>query len=64
MVLLRLVVGLIAPDTDQINLGATPLNGETCRLLRRRMGYVIQGGGLFPHLTAAPNVTLMAGELR
>ena len=28
------------------------------------MGYVIQDGGLFPHLTAAGNVTLMAGELR
>ena len=39
-------------------------NAETCRLLRRRMGYVIQDGGLFPHLTAAGNVTLMAAELR
>jgi len=31
--------------------------------LRRRMGYVIQDGGLFPHLTAAGNITLMARYL-
>lgn len=61
---LRLVVGLIAPDTGQITLGGTPLTPETCRILRLRMGYVIQDGGLFPHLTAAGNVTLMARELR
>jgi osmoprotectant transport system ATP-binding protein len=30
---------------------------------RRRMGYVIQEGGLFPHLTAGQNVTLMARHL-
>ena len=28
------------------------------------MGYVIQEGGLFPHLTAAQNVTLMARHLQ
>jgi len=32
--------------------------------LRRRMGYVIQDGGLFPHLSARSNVTLMARYLR
>jgi osmoprotectant transport system ATP-binding protein len=31
--------------------------------MRRRMGYVIQQGGLFPHLTARQNVGLMAGYL-
>ncbi|MCZ6491252.1 MAG: ATP-binding cassette domain-containing protein, partial [Acidobacteria bacterium] len=38
----------------------TPANAL---LLRRRMGYVIQDGGLFPHLTARGNVSLMAGYL-
>ena len=28
------------------------------------MGYVIQEGGLFPHLTAGNNVTLMARHLK
>ncbi len=36
----------------------------TSRELRLRMGYVIQDGGLFPHLTVAQNVTLMARQLR
>lgn len=31
--------------------------------MRLKLGYVIQDGGLFPHLTAAENVTLMAREL-
>jgi osmoprotectant transport system ATP-binding protein len=62
--LLRLVVGLIVPDTGTITLGGTPLSVGTRQSLRLRMGYVIQDGGLFPHLTAAGNVTLMARELR
>ena len=31
--------------------------------LRQKMGYVIQVGGLFPHLTARKNVALMANYL-
>ena len=38
----------------------TPANAEG---LRRKMGYVIQDGGLFPHLTAEANVTLMARHI-
>jgi osmoprotectant transport system ATP-binding protein len=34
------------------------------RPVRQKLGYVIQDGGLFPHLTARGNVTLMARELR
>ncbi|MGV2528211.1 UNVERIFIED_CONTAM: ATP-binding cassette domain-containing protein, partial [Bacillus thuringiensis] len=34
------------------------------RALRQRLGYVIQDGGLFPHLTARGNAVLMARELR
>jgi osmoprotectant transport system ATP-binding protein len=53
--------------------GLTPYRGELrfeggrvtdWRALRRRLGYVIQDGGLFPHLSARGNVTLMARELR
>jgi osmoprotectant transport system ATP-binding protein len=60
--LLRLVVGLIAPQSGRIVIGGTPMNQDTCRALRLRIGYVIQDGGLFPHLTAAANVTLMARQ--
>ena len=53
--------------------GLTPYSGDVrfsgksvrdWRALRQRLGYVIQDGGLFPHLTARGNVTLMARELR
>src|SRR5438270_8645103 len=32
--------------------------------LRRRIGYLIQDGGLFPHLTARKNILLMASHLK
>ncbi|GJM44503.1 MAG: ABC transporter ATP-binding protein [Gemmatimonadota bacterium] len=58
--LLRLMVGLITPDTGTLHFGKDPITPATIQALRRRMGYVIQEGGLFPHLTAAANITLMA----
>jgi len=61
--LLRLVVGLIRPDSGRITIDGTPMTPGTCRDLRLRMGYVIQDGGLFPHLSAAQNVTVMAEHL-
>jgi osmoprotectant transport system ATP-binding protein len=61
---LRLVVGLLAPDRGVVLVGGTPMNEETKRALRLQMGYVIQEGGLFPHLTAFENVALMGRELR
>jgi osmoprotectant transport system ATP-binding protein len=62
--LLRLVVGLINPDKGQITIEGTPMNPGTARSLRLQMGYVIQDGGLFPHMTVAQNVTLMARQLK
>ena len=61
--LLRLVVGLIGPDRGRIAIGGTPMEPATRRPLRLRMGYVIQEGGLFPHLTAGENVALVARDL-
>jgi osmoprotectant transport system ATP-binding protein len=62
--LLRLVAGLARPDSGQILFEGTPLTPSSLAALRRRMGYVIQEGGLFPHLTVERNVTLMARQLR
>ncbi|HYM79907.1 MAG TPA: ATP-binding cassette domain-containing protein [Candidatus Limnocylindria bacterium] len=61
--LLRLVVGLLVPDRGRVLIGSTPMVAATRRALRLRMGYVIQEGGLFPHLTAAANVALVARDL-
>jgi osmoprotectant transport system ATP-binding protein len=62
--LLRLIVGLIEPDTGTIEFEGTALTPETVLQARQRMGYVIQEGGLFPHLTIHDNVTVMARYLR
>ncbi|TMQ50042.1 MAG: ATP-binding cassette domain-containing protein [Candidatus Eisenbacteria bacterium] len=61
--LLRLVVGLLTPERGSIRIAGTPMRPETRLELQRRMGYVIQEGGLFPHLTAAENVALVARDL-
>ena len=61
--LLRLLAGLEVPDAGRVLADGEAL--EATRMLehRRRLGYVIQEGGLFPHLTARANVTLMARYL-
>jgi osmoprotectant transport system ATP-binding protein len=60
---LRLLVGLVSPDAGEIEVDGRPLGALEIGAWRRRIGYVIQEGGLFPHLTAGGNVTLMARYL-
>jgi len=62
--LLRLIMGLLEPSAGTVRFDGTPVSAQTAQELRRRMGYVIQDGGLFPHLTAAENVLLMAKHLK
>jgi len=61
---LRLLVALVTPEGGEISVDGRPLSSHDIEALRQRIGYVIQDGGLFPHLTAAENVTLMARYLR
>jgi osmoprotectant transport system ATP-binding protein len=61
--LLRLMLGLLQPDTGSVFFEGTELTPDNAQQLRRRMGYVVQDGGLFPHLTARQNATLMARYL-
>src|SRR5262249_26305348 len=61
--LLRLMIGLILPDTGHVRFDGTELTPANVLEQRRRMGYVLQDGGLFPHLTARANVALMAHYL-
>jgi osmoprotectant transport system ATP-binding protein len=60
---LRLLLGLERPDAGEVLVGGAPAAGRDWAA-RRRLGYVVQGGGLFPHLTAERNVTLVARHLR
>lgn len=62
--LLRLITGLIQPDSGTITLEGTILTQTNILQTRQRMGYVIQEGGLFPHLSVRDNVTVMARYLR
>ena len=62
--ILRLISGLIKPTTGWIEINGKQLAQDTLVEIRRRMGYVIQGGDLFPHLTARRNILLAAQELR
>nr|WP_255653523.1 ATP-binding cassette domain-containing protein [Myxococcus sp. XM-1-1-1] len=64
--LVRLLNGLLRPDTGQVLYAGQPLPTEEKALLalRHRVGYALQGGGLFPHLTGEENVVLMARHLR
>ena len=71
--LLRLIIGLIQPDIGEIIFDGAKitadkparrsLDGGGIDTVRRRVGYVIQEGGLFPHLTARGNILLMARHL-
>ncbi|ARN82238.1 ATP-binding cassette domain-containing protein [Methylocystis bryophila] len=61
--LLALIVGLEAPDQGEVRIGDDRMAPASALNLRRRMGYVIQDGGLFPHLTARRNIELMSREL-
>jgi osmoprotectant transport system ATP-binding protein len=54
--LLRLLLGLVPPDAGTVEFDGAPVDERS----RLRMGYVIQDGGLFPHMTAAANATVMA----
>jgi osmoprotectant transport system ATP-binding protein len=61
--LLRLIIGLIEPDAGSVLFENAPVEPESMLQFRRRVGYVIQEGGLFPHLDARSNVLLMPRHL-
>jgi len=61
--LLRLMNGLLTPDSGRVLFDGEALSTDNLGPVRQRIGYVIQDGGLFPHLSAADNVMLMATHL-
>ena len=60
---LRLLIGLEWPGSGQVLCDGEPLRRDTLLAVRRRVGYVIQEGGLFPHLTVLGNLALLSRHL-
>ncbi|MGH7298361.1 MAG: ATP-binding cassette domain-containing protein, partial [Polyangiaceae bacterium] len=61
--LLRVILGLVKPDAGRVRVRGEVVDERTRLSVRRRIGYVVQDGGLFPHLTAKDNVALLARHL-
>lgn len=57
---LRMINRLITPSSGSISLDGEPTERMDVALLRRRIGYVIQHAGLFPHRTVVQNIASTA----
>lgn len=55
---LKLLNRLVEPDAGEVRLGGQEAHELSAHAWRRRMGYVIQSAGLFPHLRLAENVAV------
>jgi|SRR5215217_553969 len=56
--LLKTINRLVAPDTGTVQVSGEDVTALPAPLLRRRIGYVFQEVGLFPHLTVAENISI------
>jgi osmoprotectant transport system ATP-binding protein len=54
--LLRMINRLVEPTSGRVVIDGCDTTTEPAHLLRRRIGYAIQGNGLFPHRTVAENI--------
>lgn len=61
--LLRLLIGLLQPDCGLVLVEDQRIAPQQLRAFRHRVGYVIQDGGLFPHLSGYENVALLGRHL-
>ena len=62
--LIKTVNRLIEPDSGEILLFGEPVKAQDPVLLRRKIGYVIQQIGLFPHMTVAGNIATIPTVIR
>jgi osmoprotectant transport system ATP-binding protein len=62
--LLRIIIGLITPDEGEVVFEGERIDLTNIARLRHRTGYVIQDGGLFPHLSARDNILVLAHFLK
>ncbi len=62
--LLKMLNRLIEPSGGKIFLGDEDVTNQDPDELRRRIGYVIQAGGLFPHMTVGTNIGMVPKMLK
>lgn len=55
--MLKMINGLHSPDKGKVYVEGNDISGEDMIALRRKIGYVIQNKGLFPHMTVEKNIT-------
>lgn len=55
--MLKLMNGLLLPDSGSVRIEGVDIHTADLIALRRRIGYVIQNKGLFPHMTVEKNIT-------
>jgi osmoprotectant transport system ATP-binding protein len=55
---LKFVNRLIEPDAGEVRIEGTGVRAIAPPLLRRKIGYVFQGIGLFPHLSVGENIAI------
>jgi osmoprotectant transport system ATP-binding protein len=63
--LIRTINRLVEPDSGDVTLDGQDVRATDTYLLRRRIGHVIQGVGLFPHMSVGANIAVglrLAGE--
>lgn len=56
---LKMINRLIEPTSGTILIDGQDIRADSATSLRRKIGYVIQGGSLFPHMTVATNVAVV-----
>ena len=57
--LLKMINRLIRPSSGSISIDGHPIDDQAPELLRRKIGYVLQNTGLFPHYTVAENIAIV-----
>jgi osmoprotectant transport system ATP-binding protein len=56
--LLRMINRMVIPDSGSVTIAGQDVRAAPAHMLRRRIGTVIQGTGLFPHITVGGNIAM------